>query len=159
MNKDVGHVVTGNLKIIRNRKLRKLFSKGPSYREPYYINWERNLATCVKAVLEFKRKWAKKEQIDSSILSEWSNVVIDKLKSKVHKIKLKHKHKQRNYKKQVLKNKACLDYLSDFHRQFVLVPADKASNNIIIVCKKYYLDTVLKELDTKSGDQPIYYLR
>ena len=102
-SKDVGHVVTGNLKIIRNRKLRKLFSKGPSYREPYYINWERNLATCVKAVLEFKRKWAKKEQIDSSILSEWSNVVIDKLKSKVHKIKLKHKHKQRKYKKQVLK--------------------------------------------------------
>ena len=29
----VGHVVTGNLGIVENRKLRKLLSKGPSYRE------------------------------------------------------------------------------------------------------------------------------
>ena len=28
-----GHVLTGNLSIIRNRKLRKLLSIGPSYRE------------------------------------------------------------------------------------------------------------------------------
>ena len=28
----------------------------------------------------------------------------------------------------------------------VLVPADKAANNVIIVCKKYYIDTLVKEL-------------
>ena len=34
----------------------------------------------------------------------------------------------------------------DFHGQYVLVPADKAANNIIVVCKKYYLDVVVSEL-------------
>ena len=29
---------------------------------------------------------------------------------------------------------------------YVLVPADKAANNVIIVCKKYYIDTLVKEL-------------
>ena len=30
--------------------------------------------------------------------------------------------------------------------RYVLVPADKAANNVIIVCKKYYIDTLVKEL-------------
>ena len=38
----VGHVATGNLGIIENRKLRKLLSKGPSYREQNNINWDTN---------------------------------------------------------------------------------------------------------------------
>ena len=32
------------------------------------------------------------------------------------------------------------------HANHVLVPADKAANNGIIVCKKYYIDTLVKEL-------------
>ena len=36
------------------------------------------------------------------------------------------------------------------HERFVLVPADKAANNVIIVCKKYYLDAVLRELESTS---------
>ena len=39
----------------------------------------------------------------------------------------------------------------------LLVSADKASNNVLIVCKKYYLDVVLKELDTCSGTSPQTY--
>ena len=33
--------------------------------------------------------------------------------------------------------KACL---SDLHNKYVFVPADKASNNIIIICKRYYIE-------------------
>ena len=32
----------------------------------------------------------------------------------------------------------------------MLVPADKASNNVIVVCKKYYLDVVIKELSLNN---------
>ena len=35
-----GHVVTGDLRIIENSKLRKLFSKGPNYRENKTINYK-----------------------------------------------------------------------------------------------------------------------
>ena len=34
-----------------------------------------------------------------------------------------------------------------FHKEYVLVPADKATNNVIVICKKYYLEVILKELD------------
>ena len=40
-------------------------------------------------------------------------------------------------KKHVLKSRVNLDNLNKLHDNFVLVPADKASNNVIVVCKKY----------------------
>ena len=36
-----GHVVTGNLNIIKNKKFRKLLSKGPNYREPKTLNYNK----------------------------------------------------------------------------------------------------------------------
>ena len=38
------------------------------------------------------------------------------------------------------------DTLHKLHANYVLVPADKAANNVIIMCKKYYIDTLVKEL-------------
>ena len=38
------------------------------------------------------------------------------------------------------------DTLHKLNANYVLVPADKAANNVIIVCKKYYIDTLVKEL-------------
>ena len=37
------HVVTGDLRIIANKKLRNLLLKGPTYREPVNINWDKVL--------------------------------------------------------------------------------------------------------------------
>ena len=34
--------------------------------------------------------------------------------------------------------------LSELHNKYVFVPADKAPNNIIIICKKYYIETLIK---------------
>ena len=38
------------------------------------------------------------------------------------------------------------DTLSRLHDDFVLVPADKASNNVTVVWKKYHTETLIKEL-------------
>ena len=52
--------------------------------------------------------------------------------------------------KHVLKNRVHLDYLNKLHENYILVTADKAANNVIVVCKKYYLDVVLKELESTN---------
>ena len=38
------------------------------------------------------------------------------------------------------------EYLDSVHDNFVLAPADKASNNVIIICKKFYYDVLAREL-------------
>ena len=55
-----------------------------------------------------------------------------------------------------LKSRVHLDNLNKLHENFVVVPADKASNNIIVVCKKYYLDVVIKELNLNNTYKEVH---
>ena len=150
----VGHVVTGNLGIVGNRKLRKLLSKGPSYREQNNINWDTNQKIIKKAIRAYKVQWAKKEKVDSRTLDEWECRIIETVQARIDRLRKKGKNQRKKY---VLSDLECKQYLEDFQKRFVLVPADKASNNILVVCKKYYLDVVLKELNTNNGTSPQTY--
>ena len=37
--------------------------------------------------------------------------------------------------------------IQEFHREYVLVPADKSANNSVIVCRLYYINTLKQELN------------
>ena len=39
----------------------------------------------------------------------------------------------------MLKPEAVIEYLNELYEKYVLVPIDKAANNIVIICKKYYV--------------------
>ena len=56
------HIITGNLKIIVNDKLRKLVSKGPKYREPNKINWKATENIIFESIDLYADRWAKWEQ-------------------------------------------------------------------------------------------------
>lgn len=86
------------------------------------------------------RKWANRVEVD--ILRDWQKTVHECIEKRVWSLKQLHVNKR---KKHVLRNKVHLDYLSYLHDHFMLVPADKASNNVIVVCRKYYFDIVIKE--------------
>ena len=43
-----------------------------------------------------------------------------------------------------------VDCIYNLHENYVLVPADKAANNVKVVCKKYYLDVIVNELKSSS---------
>ena len=36
-----------------------------------------------------------------------------------------------------------LQYLREFQEHYVLVPAEKAGNNVLIVCRNHYLDVIV----------------
>ena len=43
--------------------------------------------------------------------------------------------------------------IQEFHRKYVLVPADKAANNIVVVCRSHYIKTLKQELNgTKASE-------
>ena len=43
---------------------------------------------------------------------------------------------------------------SDLHSKYVFVSADKAPNNIIIICEMYYIETLIKELGLDNSSTP-----
>ena len=51
---------------------------------------------------------------------------------------------------QVLKDKHVVSYFKDLRSKYVIVPADKAGNNTIFVCKYFYIKTLMDELGIDS---------
>lgn len=80
----VGHVVTRNLGIVENRKLRKLLNKGPSYRELTGTPTK-------KAVRAYKVQWAIKEKVDSRTLDERECRIIETVQARIDRLRKKGK--------------------------------------------------------------------
>ena len=122
-----GHL-TGNLRIVDDRQIRQLLIKGPSYREQNNINWNKIKSILLDSIRAYKVQWAKREHFDVRMLNEWHSKINECIKNRINVLKRK---KPIHRKLQVLKNRAHLVYLEQFHQRYVLVLADKASNNII----------------------------
>ena len=86
-----GHVLTGDLRIITNYKLRKVVSKGPSFLESVSINWnkckrkieigldsskERIVSTNPKVTMEDFVDWKRKvlQEVDNKIIDHLLNI-------------------------------------------------------------------------------------
>ena len=65
-----GHIITGDLKIIENAKLRDLISKGLKYRETNKMDWKATENMIFESIDLYAGRWAKKEQDNLKYLSK-----------------------------------------------------------------------------------------
>ena len=84
-----------------------------------------------------------KFKIDITEFAKWKEKIIEAVEHKAYECKNKFKFKKVN---QVLQDQETLEYLSKIHDKFVVVPIDKAANNVAFICKKYYIERILKEI-------------
>ena len=82
-----GHVITGDLSIIPNSKLRGLIAKGPKYREPCKVDWDKNLSLLCEAVDQYALQWAKQEMVELLVLSSWKEMVKGQIEERISKLK------------------------------------------------------------------------
>ena len=134
--------MTGDLFIVRNQKLKDVLRKGPKYKEPVSFSWHQNFNIIMDACEGYARRWAKKEDVEVDTLSELVKSIADLLKRRIRRLKrsVNIRHESIFCDPEVVRE------LSRLHENFVIVPADKASNNYIFVCKKYYVSIVIEEL-------------
>ena len=146
-NEPYGHVITGDLRIVSNRKLRRLLEKGPKYRQQNNIDCHLNKKILTKAVDDYAGNWSKREGCHVSALEEWSETVKLIINNKISN--LGHRSFRPCHK--ILEDPHIKAYLTELQSKYVLVPTDKAGNNIIFVCKDYYIHTLIEELGINSG--------
>ena len=79
-------------------------------------------------------------------LSEWVKSISDVLKRRIRRLKrsVNTRHESIFCDPDVVRE------LSRLHENFVIVPADKASNNYTFVCRKYYVSILIEELGLNS---------
>ena len=127
----------------RNQTLKDVLRKGPKYREPVSFSWHQNfniiIWTRVRSMPDGgPRKRMLKSTLSPSGLSRspmfW-NIKFDDLSRSVNT-----RHESIFCDPEVVRE------LSRLHENFVIVPADKASNNYTFVCKKYYVSILIEEL-------------
>ena len=134
-------IVTGNLDIIENSTLRKLFEKGPKYRLPQQINWRKDRTVIENFIDSYTDKWIIKEKknpinqnIDRNLLNSWKETILELVDRRIEAGKIKFKRTwsvkiEGNVKRE----------LERLQKKFVITVADKAQNNLLLTCKKFYL--------------------
>ena len=148
-----GHIVTGDLRVVEHRKLRSLLTKGPNYREPKTLNYSK----CKKEI-EFSLKSAVDSLsvsygITKNYFSLWKNKIIDLVDARIKVLKTK---KIPSTTKPVLEDDDAVSALEHLHMKFVVVPIDKASNNVAIICKRFYVQKLLGEVGVPGDTSPTY---
>ena len=81
-------------------------------------------------------------------LAEWKHSVTRLIDERI-KI-LSNKHITNVSTKTSLKNKEVKRSLENLHGKFVIVPIDKANGNVAIICKRFYIQVLIKELGIDS---------
>jgi hypothetical protein len=80
-------------------------------------------------------------------LSDWVRTIRSLVQGRIHKLK----NCVNSRPKSVFKDQEAVKCLSSLHDKYVIVPVDKASNNIVFVCKSYYFECLIKELGINSN--------
>ena len=124
-----GHIITGNFDII-DKRIRHLFRKGPKYRLPSVIDFDACRNQIAHSLEEFSVKWCRREQADTNSLSLWKKRILEIMNTR---IMFYDSNPSSLPPKPNISIRTLRTVLRDFHSKFVLVPADKAANNIIIV--------------------------
>ena len=68
------------------------------------------------------------------------------MKLKIRAIKKRPSVRFHSKSEKILDDDDVKPYLSELHEKFVITPTDKAGNNFSVVCKKFYIQCLLKEL-------------
>ena len=117
------HNITGDLRFARDSKLQKLLTKSPNYREPRSANLNEAFAEITTGFNNCNEKLTSKSKHDVNNFDQWKkakkwkNVKIEILKTKI----------KPSFKNPLLPDPDVLAYLERLHRNYVIIPINKAS--------------------------------
>ena len=137
------HIITGDLDIIDNVSLKNLVMKGLNYRDQVPPSIPKTLVSIKDALNIYISKLSEKVHKPVVMFEEWKLAVM----SKVTQCLENRKPFKFN---SVLTNNDVIRELNKLHTNYVLVPTDKASNNVTIVCKKFYLELLNREINSNT---------
>ena len=123
-------MITGNLNVIPDARVRNIISKGPKYRFPSKIDFHKCRKEIAASLNDFSNCWCKRENVEPDALKEWKiNIfkIIDTCISfysrYTHILPPKPKSSFCHLKRGI----------QDFLMKYVLVLADIADNNVVVV--------------------------
>ena len=141
-----GHVHTGHLGIIQCEPLRWVMSKGAKFRLKTRISRSKIVTLIEESLSKLAVKLSARFDIRLGEFSLWFEALMKIVKDRVKALPASKLESNDVFKQPDVKK-----YIEHLHDRFVIVPVDKASNNFAIICKKFYLEVLMKELGIANG--------
>ena len=117
-------------RLITDSRIRSVISKGPKYRFPAHIDFNKCQETIASALNYYCTRWCKQEHAESNALNNWKLKIFKIIDERVL-------FYSDNLDLLPPKPKLSFRYLKqgiqEFHRKCVLALADKAANNVVVV--------------------------
>ena len=111
-------------------RVRNIISKGPKYRFASNIDFSKCRREIAASLNDFSNRWCKRENVEPDALKEWKINIFKIIDTRIS-------FYSRNTHLLPPKPKSSFSHLKrgiqDFHMNYVLVPADKAANNVVVV--------------------------
>lgn len=139
-------VLTGNLNIVESESLRKLMLLGPKVRTHLCTD---PLEAIEVALSDFVSMVSGPQALDKSLFSVWKQVVLNACTAR---LKAANVHSGYGSKDKVVLGSKDLKYLRFLQHHLVLVPVDKAANNIAMVCRRKYTTILRQELESDDPE-------
>ena len=136
-----GHVITGDLNIINNPILKFIIGKGPKYRLPRKIDFIKGRKEISASVKNYCVKLANSERCNFAELDTYYNNIMVQVDNRISSVSYNFEYGKSIFFTGELKNE-----LLSMQARFVIAPADKAGNNVIFICKEFYIYILYKEL-------------
>ena len=116
--------------------------KGPKYRPPSKIDWKECHAVIYDALSAYCKKWCKREKADKKS----PDAFLNKCKN-IMNIRISYFESNSETNCQTISSFSRIkNKLQKLGTRFVFEPADKATNNVVVVCRKYYIEVLRKEI-------------
>jgi len=130
-----GHVITGDLNIVEDTRLRTIMGYGSKYRIPADVDPVKVLEQTDAILAQFitKYKGAHRNSLDA-FCERFRGIINTRITRLTAANQTRLVSPKIHY---MIKN---------LQRRYIIAPADKASNNLVILCKRYYLLAMCQEM-------------
>ena len=138
-----GHIITGDLKIIQNKRVEMLLKNGAKFRMKVKPNFDKLLKACAEVSDKIVCWFAKEDKLPLEEYQMYKLAINEGFERRVRRFK-----ECENVYYDFRKIKHALSVLQ---RKYVITVADKAPNNFIFICKKYYALLLCEEMGVTIG--------
>ena len=123
-------MITGNLNVISDARVRYIISQGPKYRFGSNIDFPKCRREIAASLNGFCNRLCKWENVKPDVFKEWKINILKIIDTRIsfyscnaHLLPPRPKSSFRHLERGI----------QDFHMYYVLVPVDKAANNVVVV--------------------------
>ena len=119
------------------------------------LNYHKCKLSIKSAITSAIDAFAEKYDVPVESFLAWKNKILELVEKRITVLKSK---KVPSATKPILQDEEVQNALSELHKRFVIVPIDKASNNVALICKRFYIQKLLDEVGIPGDNSSTYKL-